>query len=359
MSSDIERLRTRVEEHRYAAEKGGYEPEHEDWCLALDLVEQEIDHMVDEARSNALAQRLYEDWIGLYGPALLVTLTYRPDARKSLAQWDSLHRRHRESLWRRWRWENEGIFPPALWSVEMGALNTPNLHLAIPFNMGGNRPAMQRWLEHAWGKITGDRYGGVQVWEIEGLENIRAMLDYLVKNRQARRVAGFPVMGQSAGFQRSVKVRYTERVTRITPVFTLDAADNRVDAWQLATLLGNCLPFAGDPDANPFHVYAEGALHHFYRADDGSVHCWRCDRTPHEIISIHTRITGDTRYNQGRCPGHVCDGQHPGAGLYYAGEPDPLPVNDGGVVDTNKLLDGDAISQQRAWAYQAQRQAEV
>ena len=40
--TNYERIHARVEEMRYAAEKGQHESEHQDWCLVLGLVEKEI-----------------------------------------------------------------------------------------------------------------------------------------------------------------------------------------------------------------------------------------------------------------------------------------------------------------------------
>ena len=51
---ELMRIWGRVEEARYAAERGGHSEEHHDWCVVLDLLEREIRQVeLDAARQSA------------------------------------------------------------------------------------------------------------------------------------------------------------------------------------------------------------------------------------------------------------------------------------------------------------------
>lgn len=145
---------------------------------------------------------------------------------------------------------------------------------------------------------------------------------------------------------------------RIRPTFTL-LAEEPLTEWQLATLLPSCSPAAREPNPNPFDVYSGFSYRHRHRfTQDGQ--CVKCGLSVQEIIELHNRLVKHGEVDR-YCPGHVCDGKHPGAGLFYAGESDPLPVNRNHpyaqVIDLNALMDGDAISRQRAASETPQRQA--
>lgn len=185
---------------------------------------------------NRIIKRTLTEWRLSYGRdnrAVLMTLTYRPDAGRNPEQAMEFHRRCRDRLRQRWN-RSEWAGWEYVWGLQWTALGTPHLHmcgpLAGPLQRGEDIGRFTAWLTNAWREIVDDPDNNPDVRVLGSYKDaVRYTLREIVRPARETRPPG---LKRKRGIHRHGKSSGWEAVIIKRDCQFLDGNGNAYDWWQ-------------------------------------------------------------------------------------------------------------------------------